>query len=200
VHRLALRPLHRSVYAARDGLTTADAWPDLVARAQDAGASWAQDLADVEPLVRRAAALLEKVDDADTVLVHGDLDQRNLLHAAQGPVLLDWDVVVPSARSHDLARAAITLAAWRDPDVARAVLDGHAAAGGTPVVLRPADLGPALASRLGWVRFTVDRLLASGDVRADSSGHEVASLLKDAVRRVEITERIGEWLEGRSPT
>ena len=30
--------------------------------------------------------------------------------------------------------------------------------------------------------------------------HEVASLLKATARQVEISERIGEWLEGRSST
>jgi hypothetical protein len=200
VHRLALRPLRASVYAGLDPLATVDAWPDLVARARDAGAMWAQTLEDALPVVQRAAALLEIGDPADAVLVHGDLDQRNLLLAARGPVLLDWDVVLPTAPSHDLARAAVTLAAWRDPGIARAVLDGHAAEAGTPTSLRPADLGPALAARLGWVRFTVDRLLATGVGQDDAAGHEVASLLKATARQVEISERIGEWLEGRSST
>jgi aminoglycoside phosphotransferase (APT) family kinase protein len=202
VHRLALRPLQPDLYAGRVGLTTADVWPDLVARASAAGASWAADLEAHEPTARRATALLGPVDDAAAVLVHGDLDQKNLLLSDSGPVLLDWDVVVPAAPSHDLAHAALTLASWREPAVACAVLDGHAAESGSTTALRPSDLGPALASRLGWIRFTVDRALdaaARGDADVDAAGHEVEALLKDAVRRVEISEQIGEWLEGRSP-
>jgi hypothetical protein len=201
VHGLALRPLDPALYAARGGLTTADVWPDLVSRARDAGASWASALADAERVARRAGALLHPWDDADAVLVHGDLDQKNLLRTADGPLLLDWDVVVPAVPSHDLAHAALTLASWREPDVARAVLDGHADASGSPTPLRPSDLGPALASRLGWVRFTVDRALdaaARGDARLDGVHHEVVSLLKDLGHRVDVSEGIGDWLDGRS--
>ena len=201
VHRLALQPLRPSLYAGLTGAATADAWAELVARAHDAGVAGARELEAAEPVVRRAGALLEPRDDADNVLVHGDLDQRNLLLAGSGPVLLDWDVVVPAVPSHDLARAALTLASWRDPHVARAVVDGHADVAGPQSTLCPTDLGPALAARLGWVRFTVDRALtvaARDDV--DDAGHEVVSLLKDAARRVEVSEQIGDWLEGRSLT
>jgi len=201
VHALALRPLDPGLYAARSGLTTADAWPELVARARHAGASWAAALADAEPVARRASALLDTWDDADGVLVHGDLDQKNLLRTADGPLLLDWDVVVPAVPSHDLARAALTLASWRDPSVAQAVLYGYAGASGAPTSLRPSDLGPALASRTGWVRFTVDRAVdaaAHGDASVDDVHHDVVSMLKDLAHRVDVSEGIGDWLESRS--
>jgi Ser/Thr protein kinase RdoA (MazF antagonist) len=145
--------------------------------------------------------LLDPWDDADAVLVHGDLDQKNVLRTAEGPLLLDWDVVVPAVPSHDLAHAALTLASWRDPAVARAVLDGHAEASGVPTSLRPSDLGPALASHLGWVRFTVDRAVdaaARGDASIDHVHHDVVTMLKDLAHRVDVSEGIGDWLEGRS--
>ena len=201
VHALALRPIDPGLYAARAGLTTADVWPGLVARARDAGASWAPALADAEPVARRAGELLEPCDDADTVLVHGDLDQKNLLRTSGGPLILDWDVVVPAVPSHDLAHAALTLASWRNRSVAQAVLDGHAEASGAPTSLRPSDLGRALASRLGWVRFTVDRAVdaaARGDVSVDDAHHDVVSMLKDLAHRVDVSEGIGDWLESRS--
>ena len=55
-----------------------------------------QALADAEPLARRASALLRPWEAGDAVLVHGDVDQKNLLLGADGPLLIDWDVVLPA--------------------------------------------------------------------------------------------------------
>jgi Ser/Thr protein kinase RdoA (MazF antagonist) len=157
-------------------------------RSRAAGAPWADVLADAGPLARRASALLQPWDDAHAVLVHGDLDQKNLLLADDGPVLLDWDVVLPTVPSHDLAHAALTMASWASPAVARAVLDGYAGIAGFRPALRPVDLGPALASRLGWVRFSVDRALSgAGDV-------DVPALVADLAARLDVAQRLPSWL------
>ncbi|MFN8169001.1 MAG: aminoglycoside phosphotransferase family protein [Candidatus Nanopelagicales bacterium] len=195
LHGLALQPLDPGLYAGRVGLTTAEVWPDLVARSRVAGAPWTEHLAVAEPVARRASALLGD-GTPPTVLVHGDVDQKNLLVADAGPLLIDWDVVVPAVPAHDLAHAAVTMAAWREPAAAAAVLLGYADGGGTAYDPQPSDLGPALASRLGWVRFTVDRAL---DARAagqadlgDDAG--LPALLDDLERRVGLAERWPDWL------
>ncbi|MBI1377697.1 MAG: phosphotransferase [Frankiales bacterium] len=192
VHALAMKPLRPELYADRAGLTTVAHWPALVSRAREAGAPWAGLLASSEPLAARASALLEPWDDADAVLVHGDLDQKNLLLGPDGPVLLDWDVVLPSLPAHDLAHAALTMAAWRDPRAARAVLDGYAAVAGAAPRVRGSDLGPALASRLGWIRFSVDRSIDAGP----PYDLDLVGLLEDLDRRVGVAERVEDWLAG----
>ncbi|MFN8147441.1 MAG: aminoglycoside phosphotransferase family protein [Candidatus Nanopelagicales bacterium] len=188
VHGLALRPADASVYAGRWGATRADVWPDLVARS--AGAPWHDALAAAEPLARRASALLVDDDHAVAVLCHGDLDQKNLLVTDRGPLLCDWDVVLPMPPAHDLAHAVVTMAGWREGAVARAVLDGYADVAGRRPALVPTDLGPALASRLGWVRFSVDRGLAGGDPG------DLVGVLDDLAHRVEVAENLRDWLSG----
>jgi aminoglycoside phosphotransferase (APT) family kinase protein len=198
VHGLHAEPRRPDLYAGRAGQSAAELWPDLVGRARSAGAPWADLLDAAEPWARRASALL--VDDGTTtVLSHGDVDQRNLLLAADGLHLIDWDVVLPVVASHDLAHAAVTMATWRDPAVARAVIDGYAAVSGAWVQPQPDDLGPALAARLGWICFTVDRYVearARGASWADEP--DVPTLLADLEHRVATAERLDDWLEARS--
>ncbi len=196
VHSLALRPLRPDLYSGRVGLTTADVWPDLVARSRAAGAPWTQALATAEPLALRATALLVAWDADDEVLCHGDVDQKNLLLGAHGPLLCDWDVVLPRVATHDLAEAALSMACWREPAIALAVVSAYDAAADHRVVLTPSDLGPSLASRLGWIRFTVDRGLDVAASPADRDAADgVPGLLEDLARRVDVAERISDWLE-----
>jgi Ser/Thr protein kinase RdoA (MazF antagonist) len=195
LHALELAPRVPELYSGRTGLTTVDVWPDLVARSRSAGAPWSEVLAGALPLARRASALL--VDDArSAVLVHGDVDQKNLLVGPAGPLLIDWDVVLPAVPAHDLAHAAVTMAGWREPSVAAAVVEGYAGAGGDAGTPAPTDLGPALASRLGWIRFTVDRLLASRAEGAPDLADEAGlpTLLVELDRRVRLAETWPTWL------
>jgi Ser/Thr protein kinase RdoA (MazF antagonist) len=189
VHALALRPTTPDLYSGRVGLTTADVWADLVARSRAAGAPWAEDLAAAESVARRASALLEPWDPTDEVLCHGDVDQKNLLIAVDGPRLCDWDVVLPRLPAHDLAEAALSMASWRSPDVVAAVVAGCREAGGRARPIVATDLGPSLASRLGWIRFTVDRALdaAHGDT-ADAP--DIVALLTDLEHRVAVASEL----------
>jgi Ser/Thr protein kinase RdoA (MazF antagonist) len=194
VHALALRPMQPDLYDSRTGLTTAEHWPALVGRARALGAGWADELAASLPLAQRASALLEPWDDADAVLVHADVDQKNLIVSLAGPLLIDWDVVVPAVPSHDLAHAALTMGSWRDPAAARAVLEGYADVTGARPRLRPADLGPALASRLGWIRFTADRALDAVEAGTDVGTPGLPALLADLEHRVAVAEQLPAWL------
>ena len=198
IHGLGLLPLRPELYDGRSGRATAESWPDLVRRARAVEAPWSDLLDAAEPLVHRAAALL--VDDASaTVLSHGDIDQTNLLATHAGLHLIDWDVVLPVVPAHDLARAALTMASWRAPDVARAVVDGYRRATGAEIGLQPSDLGPALASRLGWIRFGVDRYAdARGSgIPARHDEPDIEAPLDDLERRVTIAEHLDEWLASR---
>ena len=195
IHGLGALPLRPELYDSRSRRATADSWPDLVSRARAAEAPWADQLDAAEHLVHRADALL--VDDASAaVLSHGDIDQTNLLATGAGLNLVDWDVVLPVVPAHDLARAALTMASWRAPAVARAVVDGYRRTTGSGIALQPTDLGPALSSRLGWIRFGVDRY---ADARGSATAlrhdePDIAALLDDLDRRVTIAERLDVWL------
>jgi Ser/Thr protein kinase RdoA (MazF antagonist) len=194
VHAVALRPATPDLYAGRVGLTTADVWPDLVARSRGAGAPWAEELAAAEPLARRATALLEPWDPADEVLCHGDVDQKNLLLALDGPQLCDWDVVLPRLPAHDLAEAALSMASWRSPDLVAAVVAGYREAGGEARQIVATDLGPSLASRLGWIRFTVDGALErTGAGRPDVAEPDIEALLRDLEHRVDVALSVADW-------
>ena len=194
LHGLALAPLQPELYEGEVRRTTADVWPRLVQRARTARAPWADALAASEPFARRATALLDR-GAAPRVLSHGDLDQKNLLVSGRTLVVLDWDVVVPVVPAHDLAGAALAMASWREPHVARAVVDGYAQVTGQRVGLTPTDLGASLAARLGWIRFTVDRFVDSaGSSGASHHDPDVPSLLDELARRVEVAENLDAWL------
>ena len=197
LHACALRPLSADLYRGRVGLTTAEVWPELVARSAAVDAPWTAGLVRGGPLVRRASSLLGTWDADDEVLCHGDVDQKNLLLGPGGPLLCDWDVVLPRLPSHDLAEAALSLASWRAPDVAAAVVRGYRDAGGGVDRLRPLDLGPSLASRLGWIRFSVDRAVdarLAGSAEDGTEEPDVAGLLADLEHRVGVAENLHRWL------
>ncbi len=196
VHALGLEPRDPMLFP-RPGTWTADTWPDLVARTRAAGVGWWERLASAQPVVRRAADLLPAPDGSPTVLTHGDLDQKNLLVTSAGPLLCDWDVAVPHVREHDLADVAVSLAAWRDRSVARAVLGAYAAAGGRARPPRPQDVGLALMVRLDWIAFCVDR--ASGVRAADPdetarAASLVPGLLRELEHQVRVAESLDTWL------
>jgi Ser/Thr protein kinase RdoA (MazF antagonist) len=195
VHTLALRPTAHDLYSGRVGMTTADVWPDLVARSRAAGAPWSEQLAASEVLARRASALLETWDPADEILCHGDVDQKNVIVADSGPQLCDWDVVLPRLPAHDLAEAAMSMACWRSRDAAAAVIDGYRERGGSVGELAPTAFGPSLASRLGWIRFSIDRALAAGeDGRRLPDGPDVDGLLADLEQRLLVAESMPDWI------
>ena len=198
VHALALRPGTPDLYSGRVGLVTAAVWPDLVARSRAAGASWAEDLAAAADVALRASALLEPWDPAEEVLCHGDVDQKNLLIAADGPQLCDWDVVLPRLPAHDLAETALSMASWRSPAVVGAVVSAYREGGGSSRPLEPSDLGPSLASRLGWIRFTVDRALQPRQAGPERvAAPDIAALVRDLQHRVDVAVSLVDWMGSR---
>lgn len=191
-HALALAPLDPGLYAGRTGLTTDAVWPELVARSRAASAPWADALDAGAGLARRASELL--VDDgAPTVLAHGDVDQKNLLVAPDGPLLVDWDVVLPVVPAQDVVHAAVTMACWRAPAAARGVLRGYEEGGGERVDPEPRHLGPALASRLGWIRFSVDRALDAAASGGGAPELDVDALLSDLDARLRVADDVSRW-------
>jgi aminoglycoside phosphotransferase (APT) family kinase protein len=95
----------------------------------------------------------------EEVMSHGDLDQKNLLLAAAGPVLCDWDVAMPVVPRREVADVAMSLACWHDNDVAREVVRAYRASGGDDTEITSADLGPSMMNGLDWIAFNVERAL-----------------------------------------
>jgi hypothetical protein len=90
---------------------------------------------------------------------HADFSAKNLVLAAGGPVLCDWDAACPVVSRRELADAALSLSAWRDRATARLVVRAYRDAGGDAGPIAPADLGVALASRLDCIAFNIDVVL-----------------------------------------
>jgi len=93
------------------------------------------------------------------VMTHGDIDQKNLLLTAAGPVLCDWDLAAPIVPRRELADVAMSLAAWTDLDIAREVVRSYRLAGGDDTTIGPPDLGQSMMIGLDWVAFNVERAI-----------------------------------------
>ncbi|WP_166349536.1 aminoglycoside phosphotransferase family protein [Phytoactinopolyspora limicola] len=158
LHRLDIRSADRELYPAPN-TDTADGWAELAAAARRMGAPWAADLAAVTPHVEQIAALSRQARDqpADETFSHGDIDQKNLLLTPDGPMLCDWDVAMPMVPRRELADVSLSLAGWRDVELARDVIRAYRVAGGGDTVIEPPDLGPSLTSSLDWLAFNVER-------------------------------------------
>ncbi len=190
LHALAVVPAERSLFRS-DGTTTADGWPSLVAAARQAGAGWAEEL-------HRASAAVAAIADLATaaahrpdaeVMGHSDLAQKNVLLTPAGPVLCDWDVASPVVPRCELADAALSLGAWADMDVARAVVRAYRSRGGDVGAFAPSDLGAALMTRLDWIALNAEVALGERPAaawRRALAGGLVSELAASLPRRVQV--------------
>jgi Ser/Thr protein kinase RdoA (MazF antagonist) len=145
LHALAVSSADRSLFPGL-AIDTAGRWPALIAAAPSAGAS-------VAAIADLAAAALRHPDEE--VMSHADVDQKNLVLAAVGPVLCDWDVASPVVPQSELADVALALGDWADVEIARTVVRAYRAAGGRVGVFAPPDLAPSLVTYLDWMDLNV---------------------------------------------
>ncbi|MDR2987475.1 MAG: aminoglycoside phosphotransferase family protein, partial [Nocardiopsaceae bacterium] len=152
LHGLRVRAQDRTVYPFPN-TDVADRWSDLTRAAERRNAHWASLLTAAAPAVSQIADLARSAGflPDHEVISHGDIDQKNLIASADGPVLCDWDLAVPVVPRRELADVALSLGLWRDFGIARAVVDGYRAAGGADIAFEPHDLGPSLISGLDWI-------------------------------------------------
>ena len=179
--------------------TTADGWPDLITAARQAGAPWADQLQAVLPAVAEIAELARAAGHrpGDEVMSHGDIDQKNLVLAADGPVLCDWDVAMPIVPSRELADVAMSMAGWERQDIGREVLRAYRAAGGLVTGIRPGDLGQSMMSSLDWIAFNVGRVTGArpaDPAEAALGSRLVPELLARLPRELELVRRADEFL------
>lgn len=160
LHGLRIRPGDRSLFPV-PSTETAGRWPELAAAAQRSGVAWAHLLRAAEPAVAMIAELAESAGyrPGQEVITHGDIDQKNLIATARGPVLCDWDLAVPLVPRRELADVAVSLGCWENFAVSREVLRSYRQAGGDDTPVGPPDLGQPLMTGLDWAAFNVERAL-----------------------------------------
>jgi Ser/Thr protein kinase RdoA (MazF antagonist) len=164
LHGLAAPPADRAVFPGPEVSTqTADDWPELARLAVEAGAPWAGQVLDVLPVVAEVARLAVRASSRPgaEVMSHGDIDQKNLILAACGPVLCDWDLAMPVVPRREVADVAMSLAGWERRDIALAVVRAYRDCGGQANDLGPEDLGPSMMIGLDWVEFNISRAIGA---------------------------------------
>lgn len=160
LHGLGVRPQDRTAFPVPN-TDTADRWTELTDAAERSGVAWAHLLGAAAPAVSLIAELARTAGflPDQEVISHGDIDQKNLIASASGPVLCDWDLAVPLVPRRELADVALSLGCWDDITIAREVVRSYRRAGGDDTPLDPSDLGQSLMTGLDWIAFNVQRAI-----------------------------------------
>jgi Ser/Thr protein kinase RdoA (MazF antagonist) len=160
LHGLRITPRDRGLFPVT-GTATADRWPGLTEAARHHHAPWAGTMDEAAPAVALIADLVRSAGfrPDQEVMTHGDIDQKNLLLTAAGPVLCDWDLAAPLGPRRELADVAMSLAGWADMSVAREAVRSYRLAGGDDTRIEPSDLGQSMMIGLDWVAFNVERAI-----------------------------------------
>jgi hypothetical protein len=176
-----------------------DRWASLVAAADDAGVSWLDLAHRATPAVEVIRQLFDEVATGRGVepMSHRDVDQKNILVGAAGPLLCDWDVAGPVDPREELVDVALSMARWEQPAIARTVLDAYRDAGGEVFRPEPVDVAPMLFSSVNWLVLNVERALGLrgiGPGEQELGAALAPELLARLPERVAMTEHIDVWL------
>lgn len=198
LHGLRLTPRDRSLFPVLN-TRTAERWPELTEAARRAGAPWADLMASAGPAVSLIADLARSAAGRQVteVMSHGDIDQKNLVVTADGPVLCDWDLAVPLVPRDELADVALSLADWADVETAREVVRSYVEAGGDDADFESHDLGQSLMSGLDWAAFNIERALGQRPSSAEEisqANEQTPGLLAAIPHHVRIAQRIRAYL------
>jgi hypothetical protein len=199
LHGLRIRPRDRSLFPVPN-TETARWWPGLAEAAQRSGAAWAHLLTAAAPAVSLIAELATSAGyrPDQEAITHGDIDQKNLLATAQGPVLCDWDLAIPLVPRRELADVALSLGCWENFAVSREVLRSYRQAGGDDTPVGPPDLGQSLMTGLDWTAFNVERAIGlrpATEAETTLARQLAPGLLAAIPHQVGVTMRIGGVLE-----
>jgi Ser/Thr protein kinase RdoA (MazF antagonist) len=198
LHGLQIRPRDRTVFPVPD-TDTASRWPELTDRAERSGVAWAHLLQAAAPAVTLIAELARSAGylPDQEVMTHGDIDQKNLIASASGPVLCDWDLAVPLVPRRELADVALSLACWDDFSIAREIVSSYRRAGGDDIPVDSSDVGQSLMSGLDWIAFNVERAIGLRPATAAerARAHKLAPRLLAAIpTEVSVAIRISDVL------
>jgi Ser/Thr protein kinase RdoA (MazF antagonist) len=199
LHRLGVRPADRSLFPVTR-TDTADRWPELAEAAHRAGSRWAGRVAEVAPAVRTIAELARSAGHHPEVevMTHGDVDPKNIVVAADGPRLCDWDVAAPLEPRRELADVAMSMAGWERFGLANEVVRAYRAAGGEAFRLGPTDLGQSMMIGLDWVAFNLERAIGArpaSPAEAALGDRLAPGLLAELPAHVDVALRIDQVLD-----
>ncbi|GAB2580633.1 hypothetical protein Aab01nite_57280 [Paractinoplanes abujensis] len=129
-------------------------WAGWLAAGERAGKVWAGVLRERLDVIVEAGRWVERglADAGDFVMTHRDVEPWNVMVAAGGPVLIDWDMAGPDSAGLEAAQAMVEFArrgtAVPDPDLVRRIKQSYVAGGGT-VYEGPYVLARRVGLRLG---------------------------------------------------
>lgn len=179
--------------------TAIDGWDTLVSRLAGRDRKLAAQAASAAPAVRRIGELVDRsvTDFSGQPMSHGDVDPKNLIITGNGPVLCDWDVAAPWPPRQELARTALSLAGWKVPAVARAVIAGYRDGGGEAYEIVPEDFGVDMSVGLDWTVLCLERaagLRDDGEQRRREAAGSVTEQLNELHAHLDTIENIQQWL------
>ena len=198
IHNLQYVPKRTDVFPTLSR-TNLDGWDELILRLDRHDRELARCAAAAAPAVRRIGELVDRsvTDFSGQPMSHGDVDQKNLIMTGDGPVLCDWDVSAPWPPRQELARTALSLAGWKVPAAARAVIAGYREAGGEAYELVPEDFGVDLSVGLDWAVLCLERAAGvrdDGEQRRAEAAATVREQLAGWDDLLGLVENIQGWL------
>ncbi|MFJ1967101.1 phosphotransferase enzyme family protein [Streptomyces sp. NPDC087903] len=157
-------------------------WKDLHKRIHQAGLPWSDELGRF--IATSAAELAQWVTPSDPdglVMSHLDLQPRNVLVGANGPVLLDWDNAGHASAERELARAVYVWSGRNQTNVdsARRLARAYRNAGGPAVITGPQSFSMLFATDLNFIRVQAECAIdptVTAAQREFASNQVVASL------------------------
>jgi Ser/Thr protein kinase RdoA (MazF antagonist) len=181
----------------------AEEWHELASAASEAGASWAEQLAEAVPLlIAEGTSTVEALSLSPAPrLCHRDLDPTNVLPLRDGGLaVLDWENVGPLAPAHDLAMAVLSFVAADSDDVRRQVRNvraGYVAAGGTVGGLSESSFAVALNTQLNFLHLQAWASVGSeaAAVHREFADAAVVRLLGRPDSRQLLPELVAGWAE-----
>jgi aminoglycoside phosphotransferase (APT) family kinase protein len=202
MHDLHATPSRADVFPQPTS-ATCDAWPDLIAQLRRIGSPYARMARGVAPEIACVGEwFAHRAPDANRVMSHGDIDQKNILLARGSAWLVDWDVAMPWRPEEEILRTALSLAVWRERPVVRRFFAAYRDAGGTTPEPAPEKFSLDLVIGIDWL----DRCLriASGmqdaePQRIDEAHRQASQGLRTLPARVAIARNFPDWLATETP-
>ncbi|MDQ8701673.1 aminoglycoside phosphotransferase family protein [Streptomyces sp. LHD-70] len=136
-------------------------WREWISEARCSEA--ADTACELLPAVERSTALVQRAEAAgpDALLGHRDIGPANVLRSGSGFRLIDWDHAGPAVPWWEAVHTAFRFAGGLDdaratrPEVVRAVLAAHRAAGGAQGPADESALAGLLRATLGFTAYTL---------------------------------------------
>lgn len=160
LHGLGMKPGDRGLFPTPN-TDNANRWDELVDAARAAGVMWVEQMERARAAVATAAELVEAAGHHPEleVMTHGDVDPKNVVVSATGPVLCDWDVAAPLVPRRELADVALSFAGWERLEIASQVIAAYRRAGGDDTRITSPDLGQPLMIGIDWLVLNLERAL-----------------------------------------